>query len=337
MNVLLLKCEYKLYFKYRIESFSCIIDDCTVNFYTENIYLFIKIEGCINSVELINLLSDIESLLFIYFGSFFKELSILINGCEQDLSDKVDKYQTNSNFKNINLVLCCINAQTVNKSIVSKLRELNQYPLYSLQYLVSENYKSVITDHKITLLLHVVEGMVDKKDPREVIDYFGIQPNEKLGGYFASAYHLCKSFFFKYDEKYEAEILPLLIDADIKESSKDKELKFIKSMVDTRHWYSHFLNTSEKQSRLKEGDEMLIYFEIIYYALRLLVIKELGLELDEGKIKEFYYTVHDWILKVLYNKDEPLKSITYHLGKEWESFMDGINNLNSNTNPSQRE
>ena len=74
------------------------------------------------------------------------------------------------------------------------------------------------------------------------------------------------------------------------------------------------------------------FFEIIYFALRLLVIKELGLELDEDKIREFYYTVHDWILKVLYNKDEPLKSVTYRLDKEWNDFMRDINKKISNSN-----
>lgn len=71
---------------------------------------------------------------------------------------------------------------------------------------------------------------------------------------------------------------------------------------------------------------MLIYFETIYCALRLLVIKELGLELDKDKIREFYYTVHDWILKVLYNKDEPLKSITYRQDKGRKDFIKYINN-----------
>lgn len=78
MNTLILKCEYKPYLKYRIDSFTCPINDCTVYFFTQNTFLFIKIEGNKNSEELINLLSDIESLLFIYFGSLETGIHIFL-------------------------------------------------------------------------------------------------------------------------------------------------------------------------------------------------------------------------------------------------------------------
>ena len=52
-----------------------------------------------------------------------------------------------------------IQTVTVNAEIINKFKDLHPYPMYSMQYLVSDYYNHVVTNHKITLLLHVIEGI----------------------------------------------------------------------------------------------------------------------------------------------------------------------------------
>ena len=61
--------------------------------------------------------------------------------------------------------------------------------------------------------------------------------------------------------------------------------------------------------------------------IRLSVIDRIGAVIDESRVQEFYYTVHDWILAIMYDTDEPLKSNTYRIEKQWKEFIREIERL----------
>lgn len=295
-------------------SFECEVDRCKVSFFIQETNLDIKIEGRKGPQKLEALLADIESLLFVYLGSFPTTLSICTNGIEWELTNRINKYMTSGHFAKKNLALCRINLDTVNSGVINKMRQVKRTPLSSLQYIVSESYEHVVFDHKITLLLHIVQGIVSEdiieNELSEAILKYSFSKSNKPGKYFAAAFHLCKLYFFNYHKKYNCRILQLLA---------KNQRSFLKTITDTRNWYSHFFDESKKPDRLKNGTEMMVYFAIIYYALRLMVLDKLELKPDEESVKEFYYSVHDWIAE-LYNKDVPLKSIAYTTRKMIEDI-----------------
>ena len=98
-------------------------------------------------------------------------------------------------------------------------------------------------------------------------------------------------------------------------------------LSETRNWYSHFLNESKKPLRIVKGRDFIIYFELVCYMIRLSVIDRIGAAIDESRVREFYYTVHDWILAIMYDADEPLKSNTYKIEKQWKKFIQEIEEL----------
>lgn len=177
--------------------------------------------------------------------------------------------------------------------------------MFSLQYIVSETYDPVVQDHKITLLLHIVEGIVDKgiikRELTEAIKRYSIPPNALPGEYFGAAYHIFKKYFFNFHRKYNCGILHLL---------GKSQHSYLQTITDTRNWYSHLFDESKKPERIKNGTDMMIYFEITYYARRLMIMDDFGVKPKEDAIKEFYLSVHDWIAKA-YKRDVPPKSIAY--------------------------
>lgn len=238
-----------------------------------------------------------------------------INEELENIACRVTKYKTSNEFLNENLVICEIDKNTILQQVFDKMRAMRDLPIYSLQFLVSEAYDHVITNHKMTLLLHIVDGIYDKKrlvnDRSEIRKKYRASQKGKIGDYMAAVYWLCNNYFFKYHRKFGCEILPLL---------KVTQYEFLERLSDTRNWYSHFLNNMRKVSRIKNGKEFIIYFELVCYMICLSIIDELKLFADEDKIKEFYYTVHDWILAIIYDRDSPLKSKTYKIAKSCEEF-----------------
>ena len=70
-------------------------------------------------------------------------------------------------------------------------------------------------------------------------------------------------------------------------------------------------NEGDRTKKLKSGDEMAIYFEILYCAVRLyLTQKILKVDIKNDYIKEYLYVLHDWIVKVN-SLEKNFKSNTY--------------------------
>ncbi|MCM1038365.1 MAG: hypothetical protein NC434_03510 [Ruminococcus sp.] len=156
MNQITVKYNSKIFVQHSVEPFEVKIFNSRVNIRSIGKELLIDILGRKAPQKLHNLLIDIESLLFFYIGSFPLMISFKINGVDKDISKRVGKYHTSSNFLKQNLVVCDISANTITEQKLQRFKQMNQMALFSLQFLVSDNYEHVITNHKMTLLLHVV-------------------------------------------------------------------------------------------------------------------------------------------------------------------------------------
>ena len=326
MTQILAKYRSKVIIGHPIQKFTVKIDNCKVELESRQQELIIQICGKQGEEKIRKLLSDLENLIFFYLGSFpFMEL-LKINGNEIDISNRATKYETSENFLKDNLVICDINETTLNELKIKELRKISSYPIYSFQCLLSKAYDHVITDHKMTLLLHVIDGL-DETDKhqlqavkQEIQNKYSEVRKGSVGNYMAAVYSLCKKYFFNYHRKYACGIMPLL---------KVTSYKFIARLSETRNWYSHFLNESKKTLRIVKGRDFIIYFEIVCYMIRLSVIDRIGTSIDESSVQEFYYTVHDWILAIMYDADEPLKSNTYKINNQWKKLIREIERLQS--------
>lgn len=314
MNQIMAKYISKIFVQHSVTPFEVKIYNSRVTIRSDGNEFSINILGRKAPKKLCEIMIDIESLVFFYIGSFPLMTSLKINGEDKDISKRVGKYHTSGSFLKQNLVICDISADTITEQKLQRFKQMNQMALFSLQFLVSDNYEHVITNHKMTLLLHIVQGIYD--DRRCVQDKQAIKnkypaATGTVGDYMASIYWLCNEYFFKYHSKFGCGILALL---------KVNQYQFLCKLADTRNWYSHFLAESKKPLRIRKGKDFIIYFEILCYAIRLSVIDELSIHLDEKQIQEFYYTIHDWALEILYSRNEPLKSRTYKEAQEWEEF-----------------
>jgi len=280
----------------------------------------LTISGLRTEDKKLELLREILNVLFVYLGAFPNIEHIKYDNKEIDISTWVSKYNTRSDSKRLDLLLCSIDNTTLNESVLRALKSIPEIPLYSLQYLVSETYRHMISDHRITLLLHVIDGMVQKAESaRGESDWKKKYQNRiqgRIGVYRPTVYFLCSNYFYIYHRKYNCEILKLL---------KEDQFSFVETITDTRNWYSHFLGKEKKPHRMRNGVEMQIYFEIIYYTIRLMCLNRLGITPDNTSIKEYFYTVHDWILEIKYNRKDNLKSRTYKSIQDYQVFLKVIN------------
>ena len=324
MTRILAKYRSKIINMHSVSKFVVKIDNCKVEMESNQQELSIQICGRAGKEKIRKLLSDLECLIFFYLGSFPLMKTLCINGNEIDISNRATKYETSANFLKDNLVICDLDETTVNEQKIKELRKINSYPIYSFQCLLSKAYDHVITNHKMTLLLHVIEGLcdVDKHqlqiEKQEINNKYPESRSGTVGNYMVAVYCLCKKYFFNYHKKYSCEIMPLL---------KVTRYKFMTRLAETRNWYSHFLDESKKPLRIAKGRDFIIYFEIVCFMIRLSVIDRIGSPIDESRVKEFYYTVHDWILAIMYDTDEPLKSNTYQIEKQWRNFIQEIEQL----------
>lgn len=324
MTRILAKYRSKVITRHLIKKFTVKIDNCRVELESNQQELIIQICGRLGKEKVRKLLSDLECLIFFYLGSFSLMELLYINGDKIDISKRAAKYETSDNFLKDNLVICDINEITVNEQKVKELRKISSYPIYSFQCLISKAYDHVITNHKMTLLLHIIDGLYEadkhqlKAVKQEIQNKYPESKKGTVGDYMAAIYSLCEKYFFEYHRKYACGILPLL---------KVTRYKFMTRLAETRNWYSHFLNESKKPLRIVKGCDFIIYFELMCYMIRLSVIDKIGAAIDESRVQEFYYTVHDWILAIVYDTDEPLKSNTYRIEKQWKEFIREIEEL----------
>lgn len=313
------KLQHKFFIFNNVKEFEVHIENVQIKLWSKAYTLFIEINGSQEIEKLKTMLFNLFSIIFLYLGSYPIILSIIVDDKELDLSELVSKYNTQPYFKSKNRAICSISEKTINDEIYRSYLELNQMPLYSMQYLFCDNYKNIIVTHRITLLLHIIDGVV----PDDVIDVMKSEiksvydiKDRRIGDYASKVYYLCKNYFFDIDNFYNCEILSLL---------GITQYELIEIVSDTRNWYSHFLDEDKKEKRLKDGLEKWIYLEIIFYSIRLLLADQIGININDDWIREYFYSIHDWISKIR-GINKPYKSIAYknsQASEKWRILING--------------
>ena len=266
----------------------------------------ITISGTGDKEDTLNVfLNYIDSIFFICLGSYPRIALLKYNSKIISLSKYVHKYKSDKFFENNYFAICSIDATVINDTSAKHLDDVKLIALYSIQYLVSEKYSNLISTHRITLLLHALQGLVSNTDYQSVLNQYNSIFQNKISQkeidkgrvpYKMAAYYVCENFFFSYERKFGSEILKVL---------NKTEKSFIDVLPDTRDWYSHFLDEAifkngvleiNKPNKLSKGDDMIIYFVIIFTAIRVMLCNRLGITVDESKLSELLYTIHDWII-----------------------------------------
>lgn len=254
--------------------------------------LMIELIGDKSREKLMENLFDILSLCFLILGGYPEIMSVDVNGEFVDTSDFLGYFATAKHFCDRDMGLGKIDITTINEQTMDNWQKMKIDPLKSaissLKYLVSEDYSKIIMNHRITLLLHIIDGIVTENMANEYkskyLEKCALDPTSRISTYSLKVYYLVNDFARLYPV---SDILSLL-NVDLCE--------FVKVITDTRHWNSHFLEESKKENRLKDGAEMLFYFNIIYICIRLHLLGLLKIATDSSKTNELLYLMHDWIL-----------------------------------------
>lgn len=322
INILVVKLRHEYFRKNKCKAINTTLDNCVTMVNIQNDILKITLKGRKGQKKMRMIAFDIMSILFLALGGMPKIEEMSYNSCENNLTDLAGKFNTDEYFRESILCICPISSALICQGTLDAYRTIMQIPIYSMQYLVSENYKHIITNHRIVLLLHVIDGFIDdgviSKCKLEIANKYN--PSDNPGNYMCKVFFLCKNYFYKYHRKYNCKILQLL---------KVNQYEFLQIISDTRNWYSHFFKENKKIHRLTDGAEMRIYFEIVFYLLRVyLMIEKLHISVDESVVQEYFYIIHDWILDVRKSDQKLYKSKTYKINEgliEMEQAMKQLN------------
>lgn len=176
MTHILAKYRSKIISRHPISKFMVKIDNCKVELESDKQELTINICGRLGREKMGKLLSELESLIFFYFGSFPLMELLYVNGIKMDISRRAAKYETSDNFLKDNLVICDIDENTVNEQKIKELRKINSYPIYSFQCLLSKAsvniyafLKAQETGQPVTLCCAIGDEMIDGKPYAEIV------------------------------------------------------------------------------------------------------------------------------------------------------------------------
>ena len=291
------------------QSFSIRIEKSTVVFARSETPgdVSLVISGRKGYEKLRKLFFELFELLFIYLGHYPLILSLEYNGISADLKDLINKYHSSRRFGRL-LPTCDINAETINENALLHLRALKELPLFSLEYIVSSEYDSIIITHRLLLLLQAMEGLVTQTQRasvevalKKITGKTGKEKTHKKAVFF-----ICRESFFGFHRKYNCEIL---------QSLGLTKKSFLAKATDTRNVYSHFYNPKPDEIPISQGDETIYFFEILFFATRIFLCTQLGIKLKDQNIRESYYRIHDWIMESKYHRDDNYKSWAYSLSK----------------------
>ena len=318
MNTIEVKLTHKYFESHTIDAFSVTIENINVLISMAGKRLDLAISGRKKSTTLRKLFYDIYSLFFIYLGSFPRLEEMRENGANIDVSGFVSKYRSQGFFEREDAAVCEISPSTINEDKVIAFRSIKPLPLSSVEYIVSEDYAHIVVTHRITLLLQAIDGLVPKQSRKSVQHDFQKKYKQNANSdYKLAAYFLCRKVFFYYHRKYNCEILGLL---------GVTQKQFLDAVTDTRHWYTHFLNNNERENRLEGGSETLYYFVLLVFALRVMLVSQVGVSIDEARVAEYYYLIHDWLIDTKHLK-KTYKSKTYKICEQFAILQEKLRDL----------
>lgn len=253
----------------KFEEFTTIIENSTVSLSLIGENLYIQIDSDLDDREIENLLLNLYSMIFLYLGYFPKIITFEIENTVIDISNLSGKYTTSKQFEKKYYQIITINSNSITQDIYNKFvsKTSNNYAINSMQAVISEDYEHVMSDHKLLITLHCVDGIYENKGNnrfvKKLIEIMKVT-NDKLQN----------------DDLMQS-LFSLFGCGNIDEMAK--------RLKDTRHWYSHLMNTSDKkfEKTFKDMLEFHYGFQFLYYVQRIYIIDSLDCKIDVDCIKKF--------------------------------------------------
>ena len=315
MNTIKIIAQHKVFGTCFFEAFEFLFENVRCELKVEEKKLIMTFVGRKAIPSIYNVFFKVHNLLFLILGGFPKIEYIFENNIEADVSKWARKYDTASNYNEPEARLCEISLKTVNESILNKMSTVHHQPLSSLQYITCTYYCHVVTNHRIELITHTIEGFF-----RHTSFYMQLLQQKKKHNskkrkldYIEMVERVFKRFFV-YHRKYNCQILKSI-------HVKSKQ-EFYEIVADTRNDFSHFLES--KAYRLIKGTDMVYFIDLIFYGERLFILEEvLGIKISELQVKEYMYILHDWIDEIVNKRDDRIKSKRYKIVtsvKKWNEL-----------------
>ena len=161
MNKLHIRMKHGGFYRTKVERFSTVIDNSALSMFSQNNILELIIETRGKEPDALALFFDVFSLLFIYLGAYPEIEAVKFNNNVIDTSQWARKYTTSADLFRHDLFIVNISDESINQTFINAYRQKQETAIYSLQYLASKDYEHIISDHRITLLLHVIDGLCE--------------------------------------------------------------------------------------------------------------------------------------------------------------------------------
>ena len=243
-----------------------------------------------NRKKLFKVFVAIMDFLYLALGVMPKIVLYMENNERKNLNQLVCRFFTAKQFfRNDHLIDITSNTlnEQVLKDINTKFINKKFKVFWSFTALTSTAYEKIYSEHKITLLLHCLEGYIYNKAHQ----YKKLKFKKKISEII--------SLLFDYDKKFDSEII---------KTFKVSEKEYLNMLSDTRDQFSHYI---AKKNPLIKGKNYMINFVLLHYIFRIYLLKEIDLKPKEKNIAEFLYSFYDWI-NILKNKNfTQYKSRTY--------------------------
>lgn len=302
MNDIKAKLSHNAFIIQSIQPFSFEYNNTTIRVYKKEECLMIELIGRKKENGLLKVFLKLYDLLFLMLGAYPIRLSLSYNEKEIDTSKWVIRYTTANHFIEQEAAFCDITVENINSKSLMNIDNIHKQSIASISYIVSEYYEHVVTNHRIELITHTIDGIfMHSIYYKELLDMKRLQNSKSSDTTYYENVERVFRLFFYYHRKYNCQILEEL-------GTTKKE--FYKTISDTRNDFSHLLG--KKKNRLISGKDMVYYIDLIFFAERLFVLEEmLNLELNEGMIQEYMYIMHDWIDELVNKRTDRIKSKRY--------------------------
>lgn len=302
MNFIKAKLTHKSFNNQTIITFEFFYMNTKIKIYKCDGCLMIELCGRKKLKGLLEIFLKVYDLFFLMLGAYPYRKSILYNEMEIDTGNWALRYTTASHFHESEAVFCDISPENINSNSLVKMENIHKQSLSSLTYIVSEYYEHVVTNHKIELMTHTIDGFFMHSFYYKQLFKMKKQfnPNSKDTTYYDNVERVFKLFFY-YHRKYNCEILG--------ELGITRKI-FYTIITDTRNDFSHLLG--KKKYRLISGKDMVYYIDLIFIAERLFLLEEmLNLKLNVILVQEYLYIMHDWIDELVNKGADRIKSKRY--------------------------
>lgn len=316
MNTIKIIAWHKVFETYFFESFEFSYENVRCKLEVEEKKLTMTFVSQKNFSSIYSVFFEVYNLLFLMLGAFPKIEHVFENDIRIDTSKWAIKFNTVSRYNEAEARICEISLETVNGNILHKMSAIHHQTLYSVQFITCEYYSHMVTNHRIELITHTIEGFF-----RHTYFYKQLlqqikedNPQKRKLDYIEMVERIFRRFFV-YHRKYNCQILKCI-------HVKSKK-EFYEIIADTRNDFSHFLES--KEHRLIKGTDMVYFIDMIFYAERLFLLEEvLEVEILETRVMEYMYILHDWIDEIVNKRDDRIKSQRYKKvmgAKRWNEFM----------------